>query len=107
MVIDKSACKYYEFLGPPLVLLNQGLPSSFSLLPPDKNRAEVEVLTHNVVLSINLVGRWQKPDDSILLQSSITFPLFHRSAEGLYKFYVNSWDGNQTLAIQINISIIG
>ena len=90
-----------------MISLNHGPINSFSHLPPEVNRAEVEVLTHNVVLSTKLSGRWQKPDNSILLQNFITFPIFHQSDEGLYTFYVNTWNGNQVLAIQINISIIG
>ena len=71
------------------------------------NRAEVEVLTMSVNLRTNLVGRWQKPDDSFVTQNSITFAVFHQSDEGLYKLYVKNWDGDQVLAIQIYISIVG
>ena len=98
---------YYEFSGPAMILLNHGPINSFSLLPPETNNADIEVLTQNVVLSTNLVGRWQKPDNSIVLQNDITFPIFYLSDEGLYKFYVNSWDGDQTLAVQINILTTG
>ena len=94
-------------IGPPEIKFDNDSISTFTLLPPDINRVVVEVLSQNVVLSTNLVGRWERPDNSNVLQNSITFTIFHQSDEGLYKFYVNSWDGNQTLAIQINISIIG
>ena len=96
-----------QISGPPVITLSHGSINSLSLLPPDMNRADVEVLTMNVTLSTNLVGRWQKPDNSIVLQNFITFAVFHQSDEGLYKFYVNNWDGNQVLAIQISLSIIG
>ena len=71
------------------------------------NRADVEVLTQNVVMSTNLVGRWQLPDDNFVVDNSLTFSIFNQTDEGLYKFYVTNWDGEQTLAIQIIISIIG
>ena len=96
-----------QFSGPPIITLSHGSINSLSLLPPGMNKAEVEVLTMSVNLSTNLVGRWQKPDNSIISQNSIIIAVFHHSDAGLYKFYVNSWDGNQILAIQIDISIIG
>ena len=81
--------------------------NSFSLLAPDMNRADVEVLTQNVIVSTNLVGRWQIPDDSFVSDNSLTFSIFNQADEGLYKFYVTNWNGEQTLAIQITISVIG
>ena len=101
-----NMCLYIS-TGPPQITWSIGSINSFSLLPPDINRVNIEVLTMNVNLSTNLVGRWQKTDNSTVSQNVITFPIFHQSDEGLYKFYVNSWNGNQTLAIQIEISIIG
>ena len=105
-------CTYmYEYIsinpGPPVITLFDGSTDTFSLLPPDTNNAEVEVLTQNVVLSTNLVGRWYRPDNSYVTQNSLTFTIFHQSNEGLYKFYVTDWNGELTLAIQIDISIMG
>lgn len=71
------------------------------------NRADVAELTQDVVVSTNLVGRWQLPDDDFVVDNSLTFSIFNQTDEGLYKFYVTNWDGEQTLAIQIIISIIG
>ena len=71
------------------------------------NRADVNLLTQDVILSTNLVGRWQKPDDSFVTDDSLTFSIFHQSDEGLYKFYVTDWDGDETLAIQIYLAING
>ena len=93
--------------GPPLITLSRGSMNSFSLLPPQMNRADVNLLTQDVILSTNLVGRWQKPDDSFVTDDTLTFSIFHQSDEGLYKFYVTNWDGDETLAIQINISVVG
>ena len=90
-----------------MITLSHRSTNSFSLLPPDMNRADVEVLTQNVVLSTNLVGRWLTPDNSSVTTDTINFPLFHQTDEGLYKFYITNWDGLQELAIQIYISIMG
>ena len=61
----------------------------------------------NVILSVNLVGRWQTPDGSSVLQSSLTVSIFYLSDEGLYRFHVTDWNGEQELAIEIAISVIG
>ena len=75
----------------------------FSLLPPAVNRADIPILTQNVTLSTNLVGRWQTPDGSYVNSDSITIPTLYVSHTGLYKFYVTNW----TLTIQIEISAVG
>ena len=94
-------------IGPPIVTLYHGSTNTFPLLVPDTNTAEVTVLTRNVVLSVNLVGKWQVPNDSFVIGSTIHFPIFYLPYEGLYKFYVTDWYGQQKLAIRISISISG
>ena len=71
------------------------------------NSASVTVLAHNVVLSTNLAGRWQRPDNSSVASNTLTFSTFYVTQRGVYKFYVDNWDGQQTLAIQLNIIVIG
>ena len=90
-----------------MITLNDGSVDTFSLLPPDINRADIEILTQNATLSTNLVGRWKAPNDSFLTHTSLNFPIFHQSDEGLYKFYVNDWGGQLTLAIMIRVSNLG
>ena len=106
------ALVYYPMIicsstGPPLITLSHGSINSFSLLPPQINRADVNLLTQDVILSTNLVGRWQKPDDTFVTDDSLTFSIFHQSDEGLYKFYVTNWDGEEILVIQIHLTING
>ena len=106
------ALVYYPIIlssstGPPLITLSHVSMNSFSLLPPQMNRADVNLLTQDVILSTNLVGRWQKPDDTFVTDDSLIFSIFHQSDEGLYKFYVTNWDGEETLAIQIHLTING
>ena len=81
--------------------------NSFSLLVPNINTADVTVLSQNVVLSTNLVGRWQRPNYDNVTHNSISFPIFYQSDGGLYKFYVTGWDGEEILSIQIYLSIMG
>ena len=94
-------------LGLPVFTLNNNSFNTFSLLPPDINRADIKLLTQDVVLSTNLVGRWQTPDNATETHNSLIFPVFEQSDEGMYRFYVTDWTGEESLAIQIVISIIG
>ena len=84
-----------------------GCSRRFSLLPPAVNIADIPLLTQNVILSTNLVGTWRKPDGSYIDRDSITIPTLYMSHAGLYKFYVTNWDGDMTLAMQIEISPVG
>lgn len=96
-----------SLLGPPTVTLNNGSISTYSLLPPGINSAAVMLLTQNVSLYANHVGRWQTPVDGFLTQKSILFPIFGQSDNGIYSFYLRDWSGEELVAIQLNISIIG
>ena len=93
--------------GPPIITLKNGTLTTFSLLPPAVNRADIPILTQNVKLSTNLVGRWQIPDGSYVNSDTITIPTINVSHAGLYKFYVTNWNGDWTPAIQIYIPPIG
>ena len=57
-----------------------------------------------MILSTNLVGRWQIPDGSYVNSDSITIPTVNVSHAGLYKFYVTNWNGDWIPAIQMEIS---
>ncbi|KAI6650284.1 Low affinity immunoglobulin epsilon Fc receptor isoform X2 [Oopsacas minuta] len=91
--------------GPPVITLNAGSVVSYPLLPGDTNSAYLDLLSQNVVLSVNLVGRWRLPDYSWVTASSITFPTFLLSDQGLYEFYVKDLDNVETLAIQIDLTV--
>ena len=81
--------------------------STHSLTFPDTNRADITVLSQNVKLQANLVGRWELPDGSSVADSKIEFQSFTKDLAGLYKFHVTSWDRSEVIAIQIEISAIG
>ena len=100
-------CCHYHQIGPPLITLSPVSSNYFSLLVPDINTADVTVLSRNIVLGTNLVGRWQRPDYDNVTHNSISFPIFYQSDGGLYKFYVTGWDGEERLSIQIYLSIMG
>ena len=53
------------------------------------------------------MGTWHKPDGSYIDRDSITIPTLYMTQGGLYKFNVTNWDGDTTLAIQIEISPVG
>ena len=93
--------------GPPILTLYKNSYTTFSLLPPAVNRVDILILTQNVTLSVNLVGRWQTPDGSYVNSDFISIPTLYVSHAGLYKFYVTNWEGNLELAIQIDISPVG
>lgn len=87
--------------------MNNGPITTFSALPPDVNEFNIEVLALDVILYANLIGTWQLPSESIVAHNSITIPIFRQPDEGIYMFYTNNWYGEQTLAIQIKISVFG
>ena len=93
--------------GPPIITLYKNSYTTFSLLPPAVNRVDIPILTQNVTLSVNLVGRWQTPDGSYVNSDFISIPTLYVSHAGLYKFYVTNWDGVWTLAIKIYITLVG
>ena len=95
------------FTGPPIITLYNSTYTTFSLLPPAVNRADIPILTENVTLRTNLVGRWQTPDGSYVDSDSLTIPTLYVSHAGLYKFYVTNWDEEWIVAIQIDISPVG
>ena len=53
------------------------------------------------------MGTWYKPDGSYINGDSITIATLYMTEGGLYKFNVTNWDGDTTLAIQIELSPVG
>ena len=78
-----------------------------STKPPAVSNADITVLTSEVRLDINLVGRWKVPNNSKLTNSSIEIPVFTPLEDGLYSFYVTSWNGSEKLAFQIQMNAVG
>ena len=81
--------------------------STHSLTFPDANRASITVLSQNVTLQANLIGRWELPDSSSVADSKIEFESYTKDLAGMYKFHVTSWDRSEVIAIQIELSAIG
>ena len=76
------------------------------MLPPDINRANITILTQNVILQANIEGKWQKSGKLIDSNNTVTFDLITLNLAGLYKFYTVK-NKTSTLAIQIQISVTG
>ena len=95
-------------LGPPVLTLST-TSDTYRELPNSgiANTADINVLSNNVMLQVNIKGRWELPDGSSSNESVIEFELFTKDLAGVYKFYVSSWDGSEVLAIQIEISAVG
>ena len=94
-------------LETPVIILTVDSTTTHSLLPPSTNTASVRVLSQNVRLQTNLIGKWKRPDNAEVTSDTIAFFVFTVSDAGLYQFFVTSGNGNETLAIQINITVTG
>ena len=98
----------YLHTGPPLITLTADSTTTHSFLPPSTNTASVRVLSQNVTLQTNLIGKWKRPDNTEVISDNITFSVFTANYAGLYQFYVTSFiNGNESLAIQIRITATG
>ncbi|KAI6650360.1 hypothetical protein LOD99_6037 [Oopsacas minuta] len=95
--------------GPPVITLSTAPDTTYSMLPTasDNNRANIPVLSENVMLQTNLLGRWLKPDGSSTDGNFIEFILFTVDLVGIYQFNVTNWENQEEKAILINISAVG
>ena len=91
----------------PTVRLVHAEEEIHSLLPPNINTAGIRVLSQNVTLQSNLIGKWQKPDSTDSTNNTIHFPVFTANMAGMYKFFITSSDGGEVLALQIAITATG
>ena len=58
----------------------------------------------DITLSINIEGKWTLPDSTESTNSILTIPDFSLQNNGVYKFYINNWDGVEVCAIQITLT---
>ena len=95
-------------IGPPQITLST-TSDTYTESPNsgNANTADITILSKNVMLQVNIKGRWELPDGSSNTENVIEFELFTKDLAGVYKFYVSSWDGSEVLAIQIEISAVG
>ena len=95
-------------IGPPQITLSTTSDTYAELINSGiDNTAEITVLSKNVMLQVNIRGRWELPDGSSNTESAIEFELFTKDLAGMYKLYVSSWEGSEVLAIQIEINAVG
>ena len=95
--------------GPPVITLSTTSGTNYTLLPNSagSNRADITVLSQNVMLEANLEGRWELGNVPLETGKLIEIELFTKNSAGLYMFYVTSWDNSEVVAIQIEIAAIG
>ena len=77
---------------------------SYSLVYPELNELSVPSAVQTIILSINIEGKWNLPDNSNSNNSKLTIPNFPSQNNGTYKFYINNWSGIEVCAIQINLT---
>ena len=77
---------------------------SYSLLYPELNVLSVPSAVQTLTLSINIEGKWNLPDNSELTNSTLTISKFSLRNNGVYKFFINNWNGIEVCAIQINLT---
>ena len=77
---------------------------SHPLVYPELNELSVPSAVQTITLSINIEGKWTLPDNSESTNSILTIPNVSSQTDGVYKFYINSWDVLGVSAIQINLT---
>ena len=102
----------YPSIESPTLTITDTSSMSYTLLPPMINTADITIFSQNIKLQVNLVtqnslGRWDTPLTTEINTRSTTIPEFTANLAGLYKFYVINFLGNEELAIQIQINIVG
>ncbi|KAI6657349.1 RyPTPR4a [Oopsacas minuta] len=78
--------------------------SKFTALCPAVNEIAIPLSTQDITLSTNIVGKWTVLGVTNPTGSTTTIDNFMEGNTGLYKFYINNWDGVDVCAIQVNLS---
>ena len=68
------------------------------------NTLSVPSTIQDITLLINIEGKWTLPDNSNSTNSLLTIPNFSSQNNGVYKFYINNWDGIEVIAMEITLS---
>ena len=95
---------YFLHVGPPVITLTPDSTTTYTLLPPNTNTASIRVMSQNVTLQTNLIGKWRRPNNTEVTSNNVTFPMFTANYAGLYRFYVINWRKAEVLVIQIILS---
>ena len=67
------------------------------------NMTFINITTPNVTIEINLLGRWELPNNQSIYSNMILIESFTPNLAGIYGFYVFGLDGEETLAIDLSI----
>ena len=87
--------------------LYNGTAHNFSSPSPIINNATVDFLTENVSLSMNVFGKWMRPDNTNYTGSQINFQIFTPMLCGVYSFVVVDLDGIENMVMKIKIEAQG
>ena len=80
-------------------IVNETLSSVY----PAENSITVPISTRDITLSINIDGKWNLPDNSNSSNSVLSIAIVSTADPGLYKFYISNWDGEEQIAMQLQI----
>ena len=68
------------------------------------NTLSVPSAVQDITLSINIEGNWTLPDNLESNYPVLTIFNFSTQNNGVYKFFITNWDGEEACAIQINLT---
>ena len=97
-----------RFLVPEITVSNRpSMTMKFTKLYPRINTISVEIGSKDFSISGISAGRWKLPNGTYISSSTVLFPILLYDHFGLYKFYVDNWDGDELCIIQIAIILGG
>ncbi|KAI6658177.1 Macrophage mannose receptor 1 [Oopsacas minuta] len=76
----------------------------FTEVCPAMNEIDIALTTKDITLSTNIDGKWNILGTTNSTGSTTIIGNFIERNAGLYKFYMNNWDGVDVCAIQVNLS---
>ena len=89
------------------MILNNGTAHNYSSPSPIMNNATIDFLTVNVSLSMNVFGKWMRPDNTNYTENQINFQVFTPMLCGVYYFVVVNIDGIENMVMKINLEAQG
>ena len=103
---ESNIIEIFPFLAPVLTIRYSSIVSeTFSSVYPAENSITVPISTRDITLSINIDGKWNLPDNSNSFNSELTIAIVSTANAELYKFYINNWDGEELIAMQLRIHL--
>ena len=60
---------------------------------PATNNLTIPLVTTDISLTLNIIGKWNTPDGTNSTGSTFQISEFMNENVGVYTFYTNNWDG--------------